>query len=237
MWGLLRACGPLSLLAAGVVLTVGGVLVEDLRAAVAGLAIEAVLLPVLIGRAGFPLVRLVPGLIAVAAVSWSNWLLADPRSVEAAAAAGARLAFFVLPSLVFVSFVDPLTLGDHLGRRLRLPARPVLAGVAALERLESLARDWDDLGRARHIRGLGPGRGPVQRVRHLCGMTLALIVEAVRAAGRMTVAMEARGYSASHRGGPPRTWSQPAPWTRHDTTLMLLAAVVASVPALVQIWS
>lgn len=230
MWGLLARCGPLSVLASTFVLTIGGLVAGEPRAVLVGLAVEVVLLPVLVGRTRIPLLRLVPGLIAVLSVTWSNWLLAEPRSLEAAILAGGRVAFFVLPGLVLVCFLDPFTLGDHLGQRLRMPARPVLAAVAALQRLESLSKDWETLDRARHVRGLGPGRGPVARVRHLASMTVALLVEAVRQAGRMTVAMEARGYSAHVGGGRPRTWLEPAPWTRHDTTLVVLLGLVAAIP-------
>ncbi|WP_168583024.1 energy-coupling factor transporter transmembrane component T family protein [Gephyromycinifex aptenodytis] len=236
MWGLLSRCGPLSVLAATFLLTIGGLFVGELQAVLVGLAIEAVLIPILVGRAGIPPLRLLPGIVAMVSVTWSNWLLAEPRSWEIALLAGGRVAFFVLPALVLVCFLDPFTLGDHLGQRLRLPARPVLAAVAALQRLESLSADWETLDRARRVRGLGPGRGPLARGRHLASMTLALLVEAVRQAGRMTVAMEARGYSAHVGGGRPRTWLETAPWTREDSVLIGLITAVAAVPALIQLF-
>ena len=232
MIGLLARCGPLSLLASSFVLAVGGLLVDDLRAVVVGLVAELLLLAVLVGRTGFPLVRLLPALVATAGVTWSNWLLADPRSLTVAAVAGLRVAFFVTGGLVFVSYLDPFTLGDHLGQRLRLPARPVLATVAALQRLDTLTDDWVTLDRARHARGLGPGRGPVSRLRHVTAMTFALLVEAVRQAGRMTIAMEARGYSSGTRG-VTRTWLEPAPWKGADTLLVVLTTALAALPHLV----
>lgn len=227
MIGMLARCGPISLIAAGFVLTVGGLTSHDLAGLLTGLACEFVVLLILVNRTGFPLVRLLPGVIAIASVAWSNWLLASPRSLEVAALAGARIAFFALPGLVLVSYIDPFTFGDHLGQRLRLPARPVLALVAALQQLDSFTEDWDTLDRSRRARGLGPGRGPVSRVRHVVAMALALVVEVIRRAGEMTVAMQARGYSAGARG---RTWAQPAPWTAADTALMVIAVVLACIP-------
>ena len=234
MIGLLARCGPLSLLASSFVLTLGGLFLRDLTAVLAGLLAEVVLLVVLVGRTGFPLVRLVPAVVATAGVMWSNWLLADPRSLTVAAVAGLRVAFFVVGGLVFVSYLDPFTLGDHLGQRLRLPARPVLATVAALQRLDTLADDWVTLDRARHAKGLGPGRDPLSRLRHVCAMTFALLVEAIRQAGRMTVAMEARGYSAGIRG-VRRTWLEPAPWRPADTLLLVLTTALAVFPHVVHL--
>lgn len=230
MIGLLARCGPLSLLAASFVLVAGGLGIRDLRGAVAGLGALAVVLPVLIGRTGFPVWRLLPGVLAVASVAWSNWLLASPRMWEPAWVAALRVGFFVVPSLVFASYLDPFTVGDHLGQRLRLPGRPVLAFVAALQRLDAFAEDWQVAKRARRVRGLGPSGGLLDRGRSYARLVFTLLVDAVRQAGRMTTAMEARGYSAPMRTGVPRTWAGPAPWRGADTALVAVAVAVALVP-------
>lgn len=230
MTGLLARCGPLSLLASAFLLAVAGLLIRDLPAVIAGLAVEAVVLTWLTWRTGFPLIRLVPGVVALASVAWSNWLLAEPRALEPAALAAGRVAFFVLPGLVLASYIDPFTLGDHLGQRLRLPARPVLAAVAALQQLDSLADDWDTLARVRRSRGLGPGRGALARVSYLASMCVALVVEAIRRAAEMTVAMQSRGYSAPR--GRRRTWAEPAPWRASDTALVAVTVLLAAVPFL-----
>jgi energy-coupling factor transporter transmembrane protein EcfT len=51
----------------------------------------------------------------------------------------------------------------------------------------------------------------------------------VRQAGRLAVAMEARGFSSqlAMRG---RTWAMPAPWLPSDSLLVALGAAVALVP-------
>lgn len=232
MIGLLARCGPLSLLASSFLLVAGGLAVAELRAALIAAAVQAAVLALLVGRVGaFPWWRLLPGLLAFASVAWSNWLLAAPRSVDAAAVAGLRVAYFVVPGLVLASFVDPFTLGDHLGQRLRMPARPVLATVAALQRIDAFGQDWETLQRSRRARGVGPTRSPVAQFRHYAQLTFALLVEAIRQAGRMTVAMEARGYSAPARTGRARTWAEPAPWTHSDSTLVAMAAALALLPA------
>lgn len=230
--GMLALCGPLALLGASFLLVVGGLALSGLRPALIAFGAEIAVLVLLVGRTPFPWWRLLPGLLAFASVAWSNWLLAVPRSIDAAVVAGVRVAYFVVPGLVLASFVDPAALGDHLGQRLRLPARPVLAAVAALQRVDAFGEDWDTLQRSRRARGLGPTRSPVAQFGHYARLTFALLVEAIRQAGRMTVAMEARGYSAPVRTGRRRTWAEPAPWTRWDTALILVALALAALPTI-----
>lgn len=232
MIGALARCGPLSLLGSSVLLVAGGLSISQPRSALVALTVEVLVLALLVGRTGrFPWWRLLPGVLAFASVAWSNWLLASPRALDGALVAGARVAYFVVPGLVFASFLDPFTLGDHLGQRLRLPARPVLAAVAALQRVDAFGADWDTLQRSRRARGLGPTRSPVAQFGHYARLTFALLVEAIRQAGRLTVAMEARGYSAPARTGRRRTWAEPAPWTRWDSALVATAALLAVLPA------
>src|SRR4029079_9850782 len=97
------------------------------------------------------------------------------------------------------------------GQRLRLPARPVVAAVAALHRFEGLGEQWDQVARVRRGRGLGPGRAPLSRGRHVAALTFGLLIQTLRQAGRMAVAMEARGFSPAARPGAgtsaPGTWA------------------------------
>ncbi|WP_226343772.1 energy-coupling factor transporter transmembrane component T family protein [Agilicoccus flavus] len=235
MTGLLRRTGPLSPLLAGFVLMAGGLTVRDVAGGLAGLAALALAAPFALAGSRVSWLRLLAGVLALASVTWSNWLLASPRELEPALVAGLRVAFFVVPGIVLAAFVDPSELGDHLGQRLRLPARPVLAGVAALQQLDDLGQEWASMARARRVRGLGPDRSPVSQVRFAADLTFSLLVQALRRAERMTVAMEARGYADLARPGPDRarrTWLHPAPWTGADTTLVVLAAAVALVPVL-----
>lgn len=230
--GLLARCGPLSLLLGSFVVTAGSFAIRDLTGALVACAAMTATLLALVGRSGFPLVRLVPVGIGLASIVWSNWLLSADRDWAVGWEAGLRVAFFVVPGVVFASYLDPFTVGDHLGQRLRLPARPVLAFVAALQRLEDLGATWADEARVRRVRGLAAGRSPLSRGRVFAAMMFALLVGAIRSAGRLTVAMEARGYSAEHGGGRPRTWAEPAPWTRGDSALVVICVLLALVPAM-----
>lgn len=233
MSGVLARCGPLSLLAASMLLLAGGLSLSGLRSGLVAFGVQLLVVVLLVGRGGrIPWWRLLPGVLAFGSVAWSNWLLASPRAVDAAVVAGLRVAYFVVPGIVFASFIDPFTLGDHLGQRLRMPGRPVLATVAALQRLDAFGEDWDTLQRSRRARGLGPTRSPISQFGHYSRLTFALLVDAIRQAGRMTVAMEARGYSAPVRTGRRRTWLEPAPWTRWDTLLLVVAGALAVLPAL-----
>lgn len=229
-YGLLARVGPLSLVIASFALMAGGLAMPGLRPAAVASAALAVMLVVLAGRQGIGWLRLLPGLLAFASVTWSNWFLADPRDLSVALLAGLRVAYFVVPGVVFAAFIDPSALGDQLGQRVRLPARPVLAAVAGLQRLDTLAADWQELARARRARGLGPTRSPLSQARHYTSMTFTLLVSSLRQAEQLAVAMEARGYGLLARPGHRRTWSQPAPWLPADTTLVVISALFAALP-------
>jgi energy-coupling factor transport system ATP-binding protein len=238
--GLAGRCGPLSLLLASIVLVVGAPFINDLRTAFVSSAVLVLLAPMVLGVGRLPWRKVLPGLFAVASVSFSNWLLSPGREVSTGALAGLRVAFFVLPGVLLASRIDPSALGDQLGQRLRLPARPVVAAVAALHRFEGLGEHWDQLARIRRIRGLGPGRSPLDRGRSIAALTFGLLIETLRQAGRMAVAMEARGFSAMVTSAPTaatsalrRTWAEPAPWRPGDSLMLALGLAVAGIPVLV----
>jgi energy-coupling factor transport system ATP-binding protein len=195
--GLAGQSGPLSLLLASIVLVLGAPFISDLRTALIAIGAEVALAPLVLGVGRTRWRRLVPGLVAVASVAFSNWLLSPGRELSSGALAGLRVAFFVLPGVLLASRIDPSALGDHLSQRLRLPARPVVAAVAALHRFEGLGEHWDQLARVRRVRGLGPGRSPLGRGRSIAELTFGLLIETLRQAGRMAVAMEARGFSSA----------------------------------------
>lgn len=240
--GLAGRSGPLSMLLTSVVLVFGAPFISDLQVALIAVGIQIALAPLVFGVGRPPWFQLLPGLFAVLSVSFSNWLLSPGRELSTGALAGLRVAFFVVPGVLLAARIDPSALGDHLGQRLRLPARPVVAAVAALHRFESLDEQWGQLVRIRRVRGLGPGRSPLSRARHLGALTFALLVQTLRQAGRMAVAMEARGFSAATHMisatttgtalAPRRTWAEPAPWLPADSLMLALGLAVAGIPLL-----
>ena len=166
-------------------------------------------------------IRLVPGALAALSVAWSTWLLGG-RHLDLAATGFTRVLLIVLPSAVLLPFIDTDRLGDHLAQRLHLPDRPVVAVSAALHRMQSFAQIWEEISRARRVRGLGVSwRQPATILRHVVALTVGLLVRALRAAADLAVAMDARGFATAQR----RTWWAPATWRWSDTVLVLLAAV------------
>jgi energy-coupling factor transport system ATP-binding protein len=250
--GLAGRAGPLSLLLASIVLVLGAPFISDLRTALIAIGVQIALAPLVLGIGRPPWRRLIPGLVAIASVAFSNWLLSPGREVSSGALAGLRVAFFVVPGVLLASRIDPSALGDHLGQVLRLPARPVVAAVAALHRFEGLGEHWDQLARIRRVRGLGPGRSLPGRGRAIAALTFGLLIETLRQAGRMAVAMEARGFSAGLSPAavspaavspsvtpvavdqaPRRTWAEPAPWRPADSLVLALGLIVAAIPLFV----
>lgn len=250
--GLAGRSGPLSLLLATIVLVFGAPFISDPRTALIAIGVEIALAPLVLGIGRPHWRRLLPGLFAVVSVSFSNWLLSPGREVSSGALAGLRVAFFVVPGVLLASRIDPSALGDHLGQRLRLPARPVVAAVAALYRFEGLGEHWDQLARIRRVRALGPGRSPLGRCRSVAALTFGLLIETLRQAGRMAVAMEARGFSATVTStaaasqavasnvvtsnvvtsAPRRTWAESAPWRTSDSLMLALGLAMAGIPML-----
>ncbi|HKE70097.1 MAG TPA: energy-coupling factor transporter transmembrane component T [Nocardioidaceae bacterium] len=218
---------PLVLLALGLLAVVASFGVRDLNVAVAMLgviiALSVAYIPGLVGNSW----RLLAPLLGAASVTFSTWLLAG-RHESIAATAGLRVLVLSLPGVLVAPFIDPSRLGDQLAQRLRLPARPVSAVTASLQRFEDLGAVWEQLDRARRVRGLGPGRNPLARMRHVAAMTFGLLVATLRSSGRMAVAMDARGFATASR----RSWAEPAPWLRVDSAVLAGAVGFAALPYL-----
>jgi energy-coupling factor transport system permease protein len=216
---------PLVLLAVGMLAVVASFGVRTLAVAVAMVGVVILLavatVPGLVGNSW----RLLAPLLGAASVAFSTWLLAG-RDEGEAALAGLRVLVLSLPGVLVAPFIDPSRLGDQLAQRLRLPGRLVAAVTASLQRFEDLGAVWEQLDRSRRVRGLGPGRNPVARIRHAGALTFGLLVATLRSSARMAVAMDARGFASAHR----RSWAEPAPWTRYDSAVVAGAIGFAALP-------
>ena len=84
----------------------------------------------------------------------------------------------------------------------------------------------EQLDRSRRVRGLGPGRNPIARIRHVGALTFGLLVATLRSSARMAVAMDARGFATASR----RSWAEPARWTRYDSAVLAGAVGFAALP-------
>ena len=228
---LVARCGPLALLLAAALGIPAGVASPHWSTSLLVLAAQAVLAvvglwapargaeaaaPAPSGRAKAVTLRMLPGLVGAASVAWSTWLLGS-HDVSVAFTAGLRVLIIVLPSAVLIRYVDPDALGDHLAQQLHLPARPVVALAAALQRVHTFGDLWTDIARARRVRGIGASaRSPRSVMDELWALTVGILVRSLQAAATLAVAMDSRGFATAQR----RTWAAPAPWRWSDSALV-----------------
>jgi energy-coupling factor transport system ATP-binding protein len=232
-------CGPLSLLFACLLVLPLPALVTSWRESLVVVAVEAVLGLVALwapgtgpappGRLRRLGARCVPALVGILGVMWSTWLLGG-HDLETMFGAGLRVLSLVLPSVVLLPYVDPDALGDHLAQRLHLPARPVVATTAALQRFQTFGALWTELTRARRVRGIGAGRSLLAKLREGGATTVALFTVVLGQAAVLALAMDARGFVGAHR----RTWAGPAPWRVSDTLVVLGGLLVIMSAAVAQ---
>jgi energy-coupling factor transport system permease protein len=217
------------LTAIGVALLVDLVLLVSVDVITAAVAVLAELLlsplagipPARLARRAAPL--LVAGAVAAITIALYGrtsgtvhvrwWLVVvSDGSLRLALATGLRILAIGLPAVLLLAGMDATRLADALGSRLHLPARFVLAGLAAVRLVEVFGEDWRTIALARRARGVGD----TGRVRRLPGQVFALLVVALRRAGLLATAMEARGLGAAER----RTWSRPSTFGRSDVVAL-----------------
>lgn len=143
-------------------------------------------------------------------------------------AIGLRVCVAATAGVLGFATTDPTDLADALTQQLRAPARFTIGALAALRLLPLLAAEWRQITSARRARGLEGGRNPVRRARLFASTMFALLVGAIRRAGRLAAAMDARGFDA----GIPRTHAReqrmrPGDWVVLAGALLVCAAAVA----------
>lgn len=243
----LAAANPLATLGAAVAVTAAVLLTVDWVSATVVLAGELALLPLLRINPWTLVKRIWPLLIAALVGAWGTALLAEKTgevlldtgpllfttdSVAAGIAIGLRGLAIALPGIFLLVTVDATDLADALAQRLHLPSRFVLGALAAMRLVGLLVEEWRTLGLARHARGADAAASPLGRLRNFLGQGLALLVQAIRRATRLAVAMEARGF-----GSGERTWARSSTFSRIDLWVLgygmglAAAAVAASVAA------
>ncbi|MGZ5367392.1 energy-coupling factor transporter transmembrane component T family protein [Aeromicrobium sp.] len=222
---------PLILIAVGLCSLLGSFAIRDLRVALIAAGAYAVAAIVLLPSWRFPLLCL--GFTAFAAVSivYSTWRLGGHDEQEAITA-GIRIVVLAWPGSVALGYVDPSRLADYLAQSLHLPARFVAAFSAALQRFAGLHTSWQQLDRARRMRGFGPSRNPIATGRYAADMSFGLLVNALRGASQSSIAMDARGFAYAQ----DRTWAEPAPWTRLDLQGLAVAVALGAVAPILAIF-
>jgi energy-coupling factor transport system permease protein len=154
-------------------------------------------------------------------------------SIDLALATMLRVMAIGLPSVVLFVTVDPTDLADGLLQIVRLPARFVLGGLAALRLAGLFIEDWRALELARRARGIGDGHA----LRRVGGQVFALLVLSIRRGSKLATAMEARGFGAT----TPRTWARQSLFGTPEYVLigigLLIAALSVTVSVLTGSWN
>ncbi len=221
--------GPLSVLATCLLPVAGAFAIDSASLGAICLAAEVATLGWLVRDLRASLLRLSLGLVAALSVTVSTWLYGGHHLNESLGAA-CRILYLVAPAALLSPRIRPSELGDHLAQRLHLPARVVVASVAALRRLDDLGAEWRQVQRARRARGLGLDGGPVRRVRESAGSAFALLVVSMRSTATLSMAMDARGFASATR----RSWAEPAPWRTGDWWVLLTGLALAVLPWLLR---
>lgn len=229
---------PVAKLGASTVLALGLLLSVDVVTAGTALALEALALPwcglrpaALLRRCGILLLGAVPAGVAAAFFGEDagpdlfalGLITVSEGSLTAGVAIVLRILAVGTPGVVLLSTTDPTDLADALAQVLRLPARFVLAALAATRLVGVLAEEWRSLSLARRARGLG-GTGPVGAVRTAFGQVFALLVLAIRRATVLATTMESRGFATRQA----RSWARPSRLDGGDVLLVLGAVAVTA---------
>ncbi|WGW12060.1 energy-coupling factor transporter transmembrane component T [Saxibacter everestensis] len=235
----ISAANPVSKLIAAFIITIAIVLSVDIVSAGVALILELALLPIS-GLALGPLARrLWPIPIAAVVAGYGTALLAEDSgamlfqlgpisfsegSLLAGVAITLRALAIALPGIILMATTDPTDLADGLAQRLKLPARFVLGALAGFRLMGLLVEEWQSLGLARRARGIESGRNIFARLKGFLGQAFGLLVQAIRRATRLSVAMEGRGF-----GGDRRTWARESRFTSRDFWLILGAILLAGI--------
>jgi len=144
-------------------------------------------------------------------------------SVHGGIATGLRAFALALPCILLLATTNPSDLGGALSQQLRVPHRFVLGALAGMRLLGLMVEEFATLGLARRARGVGSFGTVAQRISAKLGQCLALLVQALRRAGRLAVTMEAKGFGIGQR-----TWIRTATFTSKDAAVLLAGIVLGT---------
>mgnify|MGYP002712921509 CR=1 FL=1 len=164
-----------------------------------------------------------------------GWITITTGSLAAGGAIALRGLAIALPGITVLLTTDPTDLADGLAQTLKLPARFVLAALAALRLVEVMVTEWGVLAAARRARGAGGARGPWAALTEFAGLAFTLLVQSLRRATRLAMTMEARGFGRTPPGGGKRSWARESRLRARDGWIMACGAVLAFVPVVVSV--
>jgi energy-coupling factor transport system permease protein len=236
----LARANPIAKLAAALVVMVALFLAVDPVTPTLILAVELAAVPM----AGIPfgaLARRVwPLALAAVGVGFANVLLAaapggqplvevgpiaiTTGSLVIGLALALRVAGIAFVGILALATTDPTDLADALTQQLRVSPRVAVGSLAAFRLLPVFAQEWETLRLARRARGVDAGRSPLAALRIFFGLTLAMLVAAIRRAIRLATAMEARGFGTR----PCRSVARPQRMRLADWGLVAAAAAAAA---------
>ncbi|THV22854.1 energy-coupling factor transporter transmembrane component T family protein [Glycomyces paridis] len=145
-------------------------------------------------------------------------------SLLAGTAIGLRVCVAATAGVLVFATTDPTDLADALNQQLKTPPRFTLGALAALRLLPLLSAEWRHITTARRARGLEGGWNPLRRLRLFASTMFTLLVGAIRRAGRLAAAMDARGFDS----GIPRTHARDQRMTPPDWALLAAAFLVSA---------
>jgi energy-coupling factor transport system permease protein len=158
-------------------------------------------------------------LLAFGPVTISSGALLDGTEI------GLRVCVAATAGVLGFATTDPTDLADALMQQVRAPARFTIGALAALRLMPLLGAEWRQIASARRARGLEGGWHPLRRARLFASTMFTLLVGAIRRAGRLAAAMDARGFDSEI----PRTHARKQRMRRADWALIGAGALVCAV--------
>jgi energy-coupling factor transport system permease protein len=162
-------------------------------------------------------------LLAFGPVTISSGALLDGIEI------GLRVCVAATAGVLGFATTDPTDLADALMQQLKTPARFTIGALAALRLLPLLGAEWRQIAGARRARGLEGGWNPLRRARLFASTMFTLLVGAIRRAGRLAAAMDARGFDSEiPRTHARRQRMRPADWAVLGAGVLVCAGAVAT---------
>jgi energy-coupling factor transport system permease protein len=142
-----------------------------------------------------------------------------------------RLLAFALLSLVFIKTTEPQQLILSLVHQLHLNHRVAYGTMAGYRMLPLFQSDYQKIRAAQRVRGVREAKGLLHVWSRARRCAIPLLAGAVRKAGRVAVAMDARAFGAL----PTRTYRQRMVVRRSDWVFVVVVAAVLAV-VVVGLW-
>ena len=141
-----------------------------------------------------------------------------------------RILAFALMSLVFVRTTQPQHLLLSLVHQLHLNDRVAYGVIVGYRMLPVFMADYDTIRAAQRLRGVREGSGLLHPFSRFRRYALPLLTGAIRRAGRIAVAMDARAFGAlPRRSYRERMVVTAADWLFLAAAVVVIAAVMTGI--------